>query len=162
MKTKKVQDERVVAETNRIYKVGYYVFTVGIALDMLWRVASTPDGVASSTFEWFVFMAAQLVCIILSSRRGIYTEDAGAEKFNWKKHIVMFTGVGVLAGVVLTMVNRIQYSGSIQDTLLIGAITTCSTIISTLVIGLVGTRIIFAWAKARREKQERDFSGEDE
>ena len=41
---KKTKDERVVAETNRIYKVGYLILSFGIVFDLYLQLAGAKDG----------------------------------------------------------------------------------------------------------------------
>lgn len=162
MKKVKLRDERVVAESNRIYKIGFYVFTVGIALDMFIKACNQEPGAASAdSFEWFVFLAAQFTCLVLFSRKGIYSEDVMAEAFNWKKHILSFSGAGLLCGVLVAARNVTVYNLQGNQAIVTALLTIVLICISVLVLCLLLARISFSWAKARREEQERELEGEE-
>ncbi|MDY3617491.1 DUF6773 family protein [Agathobaculum sp.] len=100
---KRPVDERVAAETNKTYKIGFYVFTVGILADIILSVAR---GNAFNWFEWSVFMAAQIVCVVINARKGIAdqcTESSG-DKFPLKRVLGTACLVGVGTGVVTCVI----------------------------------------------------------
>lgn len=101
---KKPVDERVAAETNKTYKIGFYVFTTGILADIIISVARSG---AINWFEWGVFMAAQIACVVLNARKGIAdqcTEPSG-DKFPLKRVL----GTACLVGVGTGMVTCVIY-----------------------------------------------------
>lgn len=149
-KQTKIRDERIAAETDRIYKVGYYIFTFGIIADI---VIKSFTGEPFDKGEWVIFLAAQFTCLVLSSRRGIYTEDPGAERFNWRKHLLSFGAVGAVAGALIAARNAALYG---PDALTI-VLTFVMILVSCVALGLLLAYAAFAWAKSRRSKQEQEL-----
>lgn len=100
---KKPIDERVAAETNKTYKIGFYVFTFGILADILISVAR---GGAFNWFEWVVFMAAQIVCVAVNVHKGIADRgvEPGAEAFPLKRVLASSSLAGVVTGVFACVV----------------------------------------------------------
>ena len=71
---KKMVDERVTLEVNRIYKVGYIILTVGIALDTLLQAWSGRMGeISLRPIELGTFLLAQIVCLVMMIRGGLGT-----------------------------------------------------------------------------------------
>ena len=75
---RKAKDERVVAEINRIYKVGFYFLTAGILADLVLQalgisVQNETIGGAVNLVEFAVVMLAQLFCLVLMARKGMMT-----------------------------------------------------------------------------------------
>ena len=81
---RKAKDERVVAEINRIYKVGFYFLTAGILADLVLQalgisVQNETIGGAVNLVEFAVVMLAQLFCLVLMARKGMMDDNAFAE-----------------------------------------------------------------------------------
>ncbi len=90
---RKAKDERVVAEINRIYKVGFYFLTAGILADLVLQalgisVQNETIGGAVNLVEFAVVMLAQLFCLVLMARKGMMDDNAFAEAdcYPWKHY----------------------------------------------------------------------------
>ncbi|MDO4271187.1 MAG: hypothetical protein Q4C72_09745 [Eubacteriales bacterium] len=158
---KKPADERVVAERNKTYKIGFYVFTIGILADILW--STVRDG-SFQLFEWVVFMAAQIVCVALNVRKGIADEGAGpeAETFPLKRVLALSCLVGAATGVFACVVYARQGEWNALPPLQIAfaAFATCLVMfLLTTSILLALQAVIFAAAKARSKRM---MGGSDE
>ncbi|MBS5704038.1 MAG: hypothetical protein KHW93_09450, partial [Butyricicoccus pullicaecorum] len=69
---KKPKDERVVAETNRIYKAGYMILTFGILVDLYLQFSSVNgSGFSVRPVELGIFMLAQIACLVMMVRKGL-------------------------------------------------------------------------------------------
>ncbi len=99
---KKQKDERVVAETNRIYKVGYLIFNIGILFDLYLQIAAG-QGFAIRSVEWLVLIAANLVCLVMMVRKGMADDDRYAETdvFPKKHYALVSLGVGAAAAALM-------------------------------------------------------------
>ncbi|MDO5142531.1 MAG: hypothetical protein Q4D31_05875 [Eubacteriales bacterium] len=108
---RKMKDERVRAEMDRIYRIGFFVMTAGILLDLLLKMAGFRFSVDMwagerqsdlDLIEFAVLMLAQIVCIVLMNRKGMMDDNAyaEAERFPWKHYVLQ----GVLEGVVVCAV----------------------------------------------------------
>ena len=96
---RKAKDERVVAEVNRVYKIGFYVLTFGILADLVLQMSGFDmqvdvlRGANPTSFnllEFAILMLAQLVCIALMARKGLMDDNAYAEadRYPWKHYLV--------------------------------------------------------------------------
>ena len=109
---RKAKDERVVAEINRIYKVGFYFLTAGILADLVLQVLgisvqNETIGGAVNLVEFAVVMLAQLFCIVLMARKGMMDDNAFAEAvcYPWKHYLVQGALGGVAASVVVCVLQ---------------------------------------------------------
>ena len=116
MKNKRARDERVVAETNQIYKVGYLILSIGILVDLCTQFSGlqlTGQG-ASLTFrpvELGVFLLAQAVCVVLMARRGFMDDGrfAEAERFPKGHYARCGLAAGAAAAAVFTGLRLLAY-----------------------------------------------------
>ena len=77
---KKPKDERVVAETNRIYKAGYMILTFGILVDLYLQFSSVNgSGFSVRPVELGIFMLAQIACLVMMVRKGLADDNRYAE-----------------------------------------------------------------------------------
>lgn len=103
---KKPKDERVVAENNQIYKVGYLILTLGIIVDLYlqFAAASAQQNSFSLTFrpvEAATFIVAQVVCLILQVRKGFMDDNRYAEADVFPK--AHYALVGLITGAAASL-----------------------------------------------------------
>ena len=92
----KSKDERVVAEINRIYKIGFFFLTFGILLDVVLqaigvRLEGTTMGDSSiNLLEFGILLAAQLITLLMMNRKGLMDDNAYAEadRYPWKHYLL--------------------------------------------------------------------------
>lgn len=113
------KDERIVAEANKAYAVGFYIFLVGIVVDlyyklMLFEVSVAHDLTQNSIYafvsplEFITFMLACIVSVVLMVRKGIFEigKFSDVEKFP-ALHYAVISLVGALGAFVLLIGARL-------------------------------------------------------
>ena len=110
----KAKDERVVAEINRIYKIGFHLLSFGILADILLQAigvrleGSTVVDSSINLIEFAVLMLAWAVSLFLMSRKGLMDDNAFAEADRFPLKI--YLAQGVLAGsVAAIVVSAVQF-----------------------------------------------------
>lgn len=99
---KKPKDERVVAETNKVYKVGFFVMTIGIIIDLYMQFASANGEVQFvRPVEFVTFMLAQVVCLALLVRKGMADDGRFAEADVFPKKYYALTSLAGGAGAAI-------------------------------------------------------------
>ena len=105
-------DERVRTEVSRVYKIGYYILSFGIFIDLLLQLTGVQFGVdgAQVTFrpvELLVFIAAQIACAVLMARRGLMDDNgfAEAETFPLKHYVLVGLAAGAVAAAIVSVAN---------------------------------------------------------
>lgn len=160
---KKARDERLVAETNRTYKIGFFVFTAGIGIDLL--LSAFRDS-AFPRFEWLVFMAAQIVCAVLNVRKGIVCEDADAECdiLPLKKYLLISCAVGAGTGLLSCAMNALRYwqNLSFEHILIAAGATFVFVFFCTAVLTMMAVAVTFYCANRRRDADMRALLEEEE
>ena len=170
----KTKDERVVAEINRIYKIGFFFLTFGILLDVVLqaigiRLEGTTMGDSSiNLLEFGILMAAQLVILLLMNRKGLMDDNAYAEAdhYPWKHYLVQ----GLLAGAgAAAVVCVIQFfsgaawaSMSVPYILLVFAAQLMFMVPITTVLVLLLTYVSFQYAAKRRRKTEQAIEDDED
>ncbi|MCL1799674.1 MAG: hypothetical protein FWG23_08070 [Eggerthellaceae bacterium] len=103
----KNRDERLLAETNRINAIGFYILSAGILLDLYYgmsqmQVAFMHDmevevSLYVRPLEYLALMGAMITCLIISIKRGVMTNNrfANTEHFPWEYYLV-WSGLGAL------------------------------------------------------------------
>ena len=163
---RKAKDERVVAEINRIYKIGFFFLTFGILLDVVLqavgvRLEGTTMGDSSiNLLEFGILLAAQLVILLMMNRKGLMDDNAYAEadRYPWKHYL----GHGLLAGAgAAVVVCVIQFfsgaawaSMSVSYILLAFAGQLVFMVPTVTVLLLLITCVSFHYARGRRRKAE--------
>lgn len=167
---KKQKDERVVAEMNRIYRIGYMILSAGMAVDIYLKVfIGLPAQLESQMtrldmavflgLEFVVFMAAQILCLVLMVRKGISDDDQYAETdtFAAKHYVKVSLLVGLLTGLVAGGFSL--YSLGLELWILalavfLGTFLFCAA-------GIVALQYaVFHMARSRRRKKERAMEEE--
>ena len=110
----KARDERVIAEANRVYRLGFFILTFGILADIVLQALGVRFGGGMNgnvnLFEFAVVIGTQVVCMLLLARRGLMDDNAFAEcdRYPWKHYLAQ----GLLAGVAAAAVTcLIQAAG---------------------------------------------------
>lgn len=160
-------DERVKQEVDRIYKVGYYILTFGITIDLLLQAIDNTGG--AGQFRWVefgVFMLAQIACILLQWRKGLMDDNAFAEADHFPVGHYLFVSLaaGAVAGIVLTVLRVRQFvpAGSGSSVLFgMSAGFFFSACIPTALAIMLIYFISFRMARRRRRQTERALE-EDE
>lgn len=101
----KSKDERVEAELNRIYRIGFYVLMLGIAFDVILQITSFDDargfpGFTIRPVEFAALIVSCVLCLVLMVRRGIGDEGPYAETDRFPHgHYLAFSALaGAIAG----------------------------------------------------------------
>lgn len=171
---RKAKDERVVAEINRIYKIGFFFLTFGILLDVVLqavgvRLEGTTMGDSSiNLLEFGILMAAQLITLLMMNRKGLMDDNAYAEadRYPWKHYLVQ----GLLAGAgAAAVVCIIQFfsgaawaSMSVPYILLAFASQLIFMVPAVTILLLLITWVSFRYARERRRKTEQAIGDDEE
>lgn len=169
----KSKDERVVAEINRIYKIGFHLLSFGILADILLQAigvrleGSTVVDSSINLIEFAVLMLAWAVSLFLMSRKGLMDDNAYAEadRYPWKHYLLQ----GVLAGAgAAAVVCVIQFfsgaawaSMSVPYILLVFAAQLMFMVPITTVLVLLLTYVSFRYAAKRRRDTMEEQTGDD-
>ena len=169
----KAKDERVVAEINHIYKIGFHVLSFGILVDIILqavgiRFEGTTMGDSSiNLLEFAVVMLSWILCTVLMGRKGMMDDNAYAEadRYPWKHYLVQ----GILAGAgTAVAVWLIQFfsgaawaSRSAPYILLVLVSQMVFMVPVVTVLVLLITCVSFRYARHRRRKSEQSME-EDE
>lgn len=169
----KAKDERVVAEINRIYKIGFHLLSFGILADILLQAigvrleGSTVVDSSINLIEFAVLMLAWAVSLFLMSRKGLMDDNAYAEadRYPWKHYLLQ----GVLAGAgAAAVVCVIQFfsgaawaSMSVPYILLVFAAQLMFMVPITTVLVLLLTYVSFRYAAKRRRDTMEEQTGDD-
>ena len=157
-------DERLMAESGRIYRVGFWVLAVGILLDVLMKTAVyLPTWVGEEGIfpllglESLVLVAALVLCALLAAGRGILTlgADPEAERFPARHYALVSLGIGLGLSVVSLLLRVIFHPGWEFDTgalvLVFGLVVLFVTGITFLVC-FATLYLLFRVAKRRRRQ----------
>ena len=170
----KAKDERVVAEINRIYKIGFHLLSFGILADILLQAigvrleGSTVVDSSINLIEFAVLMLAWAVSLFLMSRKGLMDDNAFAEadRYPWKHYLVQ----GLLAGAgAAAVVCIIQFfsgaawaSMSMPYILLAFASQLIFMVPAVTILLLLITWVSFRYARERRRKTEQAIGDDEE
>ena len=170
----KAKDERVVAEINRIYKIGFHLLSFGILADILLQAigvrleGSTVVDSSINLIEFAVLMLAWALSLFLMSRKGLMDDNAFAEadRYPWKHYLVQ----GLLAGAgAAAVVCIIQFfsgaawaSMSVPYILLAFASQLIFMVPAVTILLLLMTWVSFRYARERRRKTEQAIGDDEE
>jgi len=116
------RDERLVVEANKVYTIGYFILTIGLALDIYYGFAQVSVVALQNMsvnlfnyfnpFEFLVFMTAHIVCIIVAGKRGILETNRyiDTESFPKKYYLIVSGLAAVAAGLVAAMLRVLAES----------------------------------------------------
>ena len=159
---KATDDERVLSESGRIYRIGFWVLSAGILLDVLIKLALYLPGSRQTWglfplvgMEGAILIAALLLCALLAAGRGILTlgADPEAERFPARHYALVSLGVGLGLSVVSLLLRAAFYPHWEFDTgalvLVFGAVVFFVTAV-TFLICFSASYLLFRLAKRRR------------
>lgn len=166
---KKPIDERIVAESNKIYRTGYLIMTFGILLDLYLKLSGFQMSEQGMTVEFplvefAVFMAAQIVCCIMMVRKGFISDSHFAETdtFPAKHFGLVSLAAGFGAGAVFTLLRCFMMD---MDNTKYLAIIAGITFLSIFVTCSAACFVLYYWtfcaAKKRRAKLAGGETDED-
>ena len=113
---KATDDERLLAESGKIYRAGFWILAAGVGVDVLIKLALYLPGSGQSWglfplvgMEGIVLVAALVLCALLAAGRGILTlgADPEAERFPARYYALVSLGLGLglsVAGLALRAV----------------------------------------------------------
>ena len=113
---KATDDERLLAESGKIYRAGFWILAAGVGADVLIKLALYLPGSGQSWglfplvgMEGIVLVAALVLCALLAAGRGILTlgADPEAERFPARYYALVSLGLGLglsVAGLALRVV----------------------------------------------------------
>ena len=170
----KAKDERVVAEINRIYKIGFHLLSFGILADILLQAigvrleGSTVVDSSINLIEFAVLMLAWAVSLFLMSRKGLMDDNAFAEadRYPWKHYLVqgLLAGAGAAAVVCIIQVfsGAAWASMSVPYILLAFASQLIFMVPAVTILLLLITWVSFRYARERRRKTEQAIGDDEE
>lgn len=169
----KAKDERVVAEINRIYKIGFHLLSFGILADILLQAigvrleGSTVVDSSINLIEFAVLMLAWAVSLFLMSRKGLMDDNAFAEADRFPLKIYLAQGVlaGTVAAIVVSAVQFVSgaawVSMGVPYMLLAFAAQLLFMVPTVTVLVLLITYAAFCYAKRRRARAQAQMDEED-
>ena len=113
---KATDDERLLAESGKIYRVGFWLLAAGILLDILMKAAMyLPAWVGEAGIfpllglESLVLVAALVLCALLAAGRGILTlgADPVADHFPAKHYALVSLGLGLGLSVISLLLRAV-------------------------------------------------------
>lgn len=167
---KKPKDERVVAEANRIYKIGYLILMIGIVVDLYaklyldsGRELVQPNGLMGMFIyvglEVIVLLASNITCLVLMVRRGISDDDQYAETETFA--FGHYLKIGLLAGLVAGLVGGGFTLYSLGTEIWIAPLFTALSLFVCCTIGIVVLQyVVFRMARTRRHRAEEKLEEE--
>ena len=170
---KATDDERILAESGKIYRIGFWVLAAGVGLDVLIKLALYLPGYIGTWgvfplvgMEGIVLAAALVLCALLAAGRGILTVGANpeAERFPLKHYalasLVFGLGLGVL-GLALRMIFYPYWEGDLFSMiLLLGVLLRVIGGVIFLVC-LTTFYLMFRLARRRRRRLEKEADPEE-
>ena len=115
---KATDDERLLAESGKIYRVGFWVLAAGILLDLLMKAAVyLPAWVGEAGIfpllglEGIVLIAALVLCALLAAGRGILTlgADPESDRFPAKHYALVSLGLGLGLSVISLLLRAVVH-----------------------------------------------------
>jgi hypothetical protein len=123
----KNRDERLVTEMNKIYTLGYFILSFGILLDIYYGLSRLQVAFENKLFtnvfdyispvEFIVLMLAQIICLIVQTKRGIVTTNrfVDTDRFPAGYYLVV-AGIAAIGAGLAAMLLRI-----LAETQMLGA-----------------------------------------
>lgn len=157
MTQKKVVDERIVQEVGRVYRVAYYLFNIGLILDLFLKLSSTGipsglDGFRYVGLEVAVVVLVNLAALVMLWRKGLMDDEAKyaeSDKFPWKHYLMESAACGVGVGLLSCLVRGL--SGQMFSPLAY-VFLFCSMVLCMIIFVMPLTYLSFRAAKRRRAR----------
>lgn len=172
--SRKEVDERIVAESNRIYKTGFWLFVAGYGLYvwhrfMLSQVAFvnglTSDFEAADPFLSFWFMLVFAIVWFMLVRKGIFSSDpfGGYDLFPVERFLITTFGSAAIVFVFATLMRALvefELMGLGGVNLLDDIVIACVFAMEVYVLSIVGFIATYYAAKRRCKHIECDLDDE--
>lgn len=157
MTQKKVVDERIVQEVGRVYRVAYYLFNIGLLLDLFLKLSSNSIPVGLDGFRYVGLEAAVVVLVNIAVlailwRKGLMDDEtkyAESDKFPWKHYLMESVACGVGVGLLSCLARGL--SGQMFSPLAY-VFLFCSTVLCIILFAMLVTYLSFRVAKRRRAR----------
>lgn len=162
--SRKPKDERITAQMGKIYKVGFWILGIGLAIDVYLQESAQmllATGVVEVRLnEVIIFLAGFLYVCIQMVRKGIFDDDlryADTETFPVGYGLKLSVIGSLAAGVLLVggrIYNEIVYNGLSQVTWLGDA--AMFLVFTVSLFGLIYVAEYLTWriAKTRRDRTD--------
>ena len=164
MKKRKKLDERVAAEINRIYKIGYLILTIGIGADIIIESVTSPAGIRIRPLETAVFFLAQFVCMALMVHKGLADDNqyAEADVFPLRHTLKIGLFAGLVSGAAAAAFRIAQFDAAMTGGIkaMIFGMMVCVTTVMVTVTVLLLQYLMFRLAKRRRSAMLSDEDAE--
>ena len=159
-------DERLMTESGKIYRIGFWVLAAGILLDLLIKTATyLPAWVGEEGIfplmglETAVLVGTLLLCALLAAGRGILTVGANpeADRFPAKHYALVSLGIGLGLSVASLLLRAIFHPSWEFDTgalVLVFGILILLVTAFTFVVCFAAFYLLFRVAKWRRKNLE--------
>lgn len=166
---RKPADERVTGEMNRIYKTGYLILTIGVVLDLYFKMMLGAELLQTFDFrsifllygwEFVVFMGAQVVCLALMVRRGLSDDDqyADAEVFPLAHYVKVSLLAGLAAGAVAGGLMLYRFGTELW----IAALSCLVMVALGCALGILALQYaVFRMAKTRRAREAQKWEDDE-
>ena len=161
---KATDDERLLAESGKIYRIGFWLLAAGVGVDVLIKLALYLPGSGQSWglfplvgMEGIVLVAALVLCALLAAGRGILTlgADPEAERFPARHYALVSLGIGLGLSVVSLLLRVVFHPGWEFDTaalvLVFGLVVLFVTGI-TFIVCFATLYLLFRLARRRRRQ----------
>lgn len=161
------KDERIQAELNSIYRIGYLVLMFGILFDLFLQYVPMlgAENVSVRPVEFAVFLVANILCLVLMVRKGISDDDsryAEADSFPRGYYIRVSLLGALMASVLFGAIQVYRFSEiGLTDTVLVVLITTASIFIFTAPTIFGVQYFCYRLAKKRRDKMEQTYNDDE-
>ena len=154
---KKAVDERIVREVNKVYRVAYYLFNIGLCMDLFLKGYSghIPTGFEAFRyigFEAIVLIGVNLIVLVMLCRKGLMDDEtryAESDHFPWKHYLMESLVAGAAIGLLACIVR------AIGDGQLAGGPLAYVFLFVSMVLCMVIFVLLFAYISYRVAKHRR-------
>lgn len=159
----KPHDERVQAEINNIYRISYKVLLFGICFDLVLQFTDTAVNSGGASFmarpvEFAVFMAANLLFLILMIRKGIgddNTRYAEVERFPHLHYLGIYGLVALVATAISCCLFWFNNHANGWDLMPLIMLIFGGSVFVSIIISAYGIQyLLFRLSKKRRRQIE--------
>lgn len=159
---KQKADERVIAETNRIYKIGYLILVLGILVDLYLQIADSGMGEAQfRPVELGTLVLANAVCLVMMVRRGLSDDDryAEADVFPRKHYALVSLAAGAGSAALFLVIRMVAFpywEFGTKTFILVMGICFLSILLTTAITVYLLQYVVFRLAKNRRAREQEE------
>lgn len=98
------RDERIVSEINKTYRIGFYILSIGILIDLYQKWSAGVYGFWESGLEGLLLVAANVAVLVAQGRRGLMDDNARyaeSDRFPLRHYLLVSLAAGVGASVLM-------------------------------------------------------------